>query len=43
MLQQYFEKPLVFQGIESADFKSYLDSFAQDLNAVGFAREHARN
>lgn len=43
MLQQYFEKPLVFQGIESADFKSYLDSFAQDLNAVGFVREHARN
>jgi hypothetical protein len=35
MLQQYFEKPLVFQGIESADFKSYLDSFAQDLNAMG--------
>ena len=43
MLQQYFEKPLVFQSIESADFKSYLDSFAQDLNAMGFAREHARN
>jgi integrase/recombinase XerD len=43
MLQQYFEKPLVFEGIESADFKSYLDSFAQDLNAIGFAREHARS
>ena len=43
MLQLYFEKPLVFQGIESADFKSCLDSFAQDLNAMGFAREHARN
>ena len=43
MLQQYFEKPRVLRGIESADFKSYLDSFAQELRAIGFAREHARN
>ena len=43
MLQQYFEKPRVLRGIESADFKSYLDSFAQELDAIGFAREHARN
>jgi integrase/recombinase XerD len=43
VLQQYFEKPRVLRGIESADFKSYLDSFAQELDTMGFAREHARN
>lgn len=43
MLDHYFEYPRVLRGIESASFKSYLDSFAQELDAVGFAREHVRN
>lgn len=43
MLHQYFENPRVLRGIESADFKSYLDSFAQELEAIGYAREHAGN
>lgn len=43
MLHQYFEKPRVLRGIESPEFKAYLDSFAQELDAVGFAREHVRN
>jgi hypothetical protein len=43
LLHQYFEKPRVLRSIESADFESYLDSFAQELDAVGFAREHVRN
>ena len=43
MLHQYFEKPRVLRGIESTDFKSYLDSFAQELDAIGYAREHIRN
>ena len=33
MFHQYFEKPRVLRGIESADFESYLDSFAQELDA----------
>lgn len=43
MFEQYFEKPRVLRGVESADFKTYLDSFAQELGSIGFAREHARN
>ena len=43
MFHQYFEKPRVLRGIESGDFQKHLDSFAQELGAVGFAREHARN
>ena len=43
MFHQYFEKPRVLRGIESASFESHLDSFAQELGDVGFAREHARN
>ncbi len=43
MFHQYFEKPRVLRGIESADFQSHLDSFAQELDVVGFAREHVRN
>lgn len=43
MLHQYFEKPRVLRGIESPEFKAYLESFAQKLDAVGFAREHIRN
>jgi hypothetical protein len=43
MLHQYFEKPRVLRGIESPDFTSYLDSFAQELGSTGFAREHVRN
>ena len=43
MLDQYFEKPRCLRGIESVDFKSYLDSFAQELDAIGYAREHIRN
>ena len=43
MFHQYFEKPRVLRGIESADYQSHLDSFAQELGVVGFAREHVRN
>ncbi len=43
MFHQYFEKPRVLRGIESADYQSHLDSFAQELAVVGFAREHVRN
>jgi integrase/recombinase XerD len=43
MLHQYFEKPRVLQGIESPHFKAYLDSFAKELDGIGFAREHVRN
>ena len=43
MFHQYFEKPRVLRGIESGDFQKHLDSFAQELGVVGFAREHARN
>lgn len=43
MLHQYFEKPRVLRGIESPDFTSYFDSFAQELGATGFAREHIQN
>lgn len=43
MFHQYFEKPRVLRGIESADFQSHLDSFAEELDVVGFAREHVRN
>ena len=43
MLHQYFDKPRVLRGIESANFEHYLDSFAQELDAIGFAREHVRN
>lgn len=43
MFHQYFDKPRVLRGIESASFESHLDSFAQELDAVGFAREHVRN
>jgi hypothetical protein len=43
LFHQYFEKPRVLRGIESADFQSHLDSFAQELDVVGFAREHVRN
>jgi integrase/recombinase XerD len=43
MLHQYFEKPRVLRGIESPQLKSYLDSFAKELDGIGFAREHLRN
>jgi site-specific recombinase XerD len=43
LFHQYFEKPRVLRGIESGDFQKHLDSFAQELGVVGFAREHARN
>jgi integrase/recombinase XerD len=43
MLHQYFEKPRVLRGIESPQFKAYLDSFAKELDGIGFAREHVRN
>src|SRR3989304_6157792 len=43
MLHQYFQKPRVLRGIESASLKAYLDSFAQELDAIGFGREHVRN
>jgi len=43
LFNQYFEKPRVLRGIESGDFQKHLDSFAQELGVVGFAREHARN
>lgn len=43
MFHQHFEKPRVLRGIESADFQSHLDSFAQELDVVGYAREHVRN
>lgn len=43
MLNQYFEKPRVLRGIESAKLRSYLDSFAEELDGMGFEREHARN
>jgi integrase/recombinase XerD len=43
LFHQYFEKPRVLRGIESASFESHLDSFAQELDAMGFAREHVRN
>jgi integrase/recombinase XerD len=43
MVHQYFEKPRVLRGIESVNFERYLDSFAQELDAIGFAREHIRN
>ena len=39
MFNQYFEKPRVLRGIESANFTTYLDSFAQELDGVGFARK----
>jgi hypothetical protein len=35
MLRQYFEKPRVLRGIESPEFMSYLDSFAQELGSTG--------
>jgi integrase/recombinase XerD len=43
LFHQYFENPRVLRGIESAKFESYLDSFAEELDTVGFAREHVRN
>ena len=43
MLDQYFEMPRVLRAIESPAFTLYLDSFAQELDAIGFAREHVRN
>jgi integrase/recombinase XerD len=43
LFHQYFEEPRVLRGIESTDFQSHLDSFAQELGGVGFAREHVRN
>ena len=43
MLYHYFQKPVVLTGIKSENFKAYLDSFAQELDAIGFAREHVRN
>jgi len=43
MLYHYFQKPVVLTGIKSENFKAYLDSFAQELDTIGFAREHVRN
>ena len=43
MLHQYIEEPRVLRGLESSNFNAYLDSFAQDLDATRFAREHVRN
>jgi hypothetical protein len=43
LFHQYFEKPRVLRGIESANFESHLNSFARELDAVGFARVHVRN
>jgi len=43
MFHRYFEYPRVLQGLKSASSKSYLDSFAEELGLVGYAREHIRN
>ncbi len=43
MLDRFFERPMVLTGLESRGLRSHLDTYADELNGVGYSREHARN
>ena len=43
MLDRFFERPMVLTGLESPELKAHLNTFAEELHAVGYSREYARN
>jgi len=43
MFDHFFKNPIVFRDLKSDKLLGFLDSFSDDLQAAGFAREHSRN